>query len=50
MSNKLRKIKRNNLKTHFGNNKINDFWHQENDPLWKRLKRGMENVNKQDKK
>lgn len=37
MSNSFRKIKRNNLKTNLGNNKINNLFHSQNDSLAKRL-------------
>lgn len=44
-----RKIKRNALKKHLGTNKIKDYFHEQNDPLWKRLQRGMKNARKGDK-
>lgn len=50
MSNALRKTKRNALKKHLETNKIKDYYHEQNDPLWKRLQRGMENARKEEKK
>jgi hypothetical protein len=49
MSGYARKLKRNQLKKELGTNKIRDYWHQQNDPLWKRLQDGMRNASK-DKK
>lgn len=49
MGSLARKLKRNQLKKELGTNKIRDYWHQQNDPLWKRLQDGMKNA-KENKK
>lgn len=41
-----RQLKRNILKKELGNNKINELFHAQNDPLWKRLQNGMKNARK----
>lgn len=46
MSNWIRKQRRNELKKELRTNKIRDYWHQQNDPLWKRLQDGMRNASK----
>lgn len=39
MSNKLRKIKRNNLKKKIGHNKIKNFFHSEYDSLEQKIRK-----------
>lgn len=46
MSGYARKLKRNQLKKELGTNKIREFFHQQHDPLWKRLQDGMRNASK----
>lgn len=41
MASYLRKLRRNQLKKVLGNNKIKDYWHQQNDSLEQRLIAGM---------
>lgn len=41
-----RQLKRNKMKKELGTNKIRDYWHTQNDPLWKRLQNGMKNARK----
>jgi hypothetical protein len=44
MGSLARRLKRNKMKKELGTNKIRDFWHQQHDPLWKRLQDGMKNA------
>ena len=44
MGSYARRIERNKLKKELGTNKIREFWHQQHDPLWKRLQDGMKNA------
>ena len=46
MGSLARKLKRNQLKKELGTNKIREFFHQQHDPLWKRLQDGMKNASK----
>ena len=41
MGNFARKIKRQQLKNEFGNNRIQEFWHEQNLTLAQRLHEGM---------
>lgn len=39
MSNLLRKVRRNQLKKQMGNNKINEFYHQQYDTIEERMRK-----------
>lgn len=49
MGSYARKLERNKLKKELGTNKIKEFWHQQHDPLWKRLQDGMKNAREEKK-
>ena len=48
MGNYARKIQRQQLKKELGNNNINELFHSKNDPLWLRLRKGMERATKKE--
>lgn len=47
MGNYARKLERNQLKKQLNTNKIQEFWHSQKDPLWKRMQDGMRNARKE---